>query len=67
MTKNNYSEHTINELIEMLKAYRDELGGDTKVYLTDFEYHGKQTMFELSEVAGEDELFIFYEANEGLW
>ena len=67
MTKNNYAEHTINELIEILEAYRDELGGDTKVFLTDFEYNGKQTMFELSEVAGEDELFIFYEANEGLW
>lgn len=64
---NNYAEHTIDELIEILQEYKKEMGGDTKVFLSDFEFNGKQTMFEVSKVTGENELFIFYEMHEGVW
>ena len=62
-----YKEYTINELIEVLNAYKAEMGGDTKVYMSDVEFNSKQTMFEISTVDDEEELYIFYEAHEGVW
>jgi hypothetical protein len=62
-----YKEYTIDELIEVLNAYRAEMGGNTKVYMSDVEFNSKQTMFELSTVDDEKELYIFYEAHEGVW
>lgn len=62
-----YKNHTIDELIEILQEYKKEMGGDTKVFLSDFEYNGKQEMFEVCKVEGEKELFIFYEMHEGVW
>lgn len=67
MNLSDYGTHTIDDLIKVLQVYKKEMGGDTKVYLSDFEFNGKQTEFELSKVQGEKELFIFYEMNEGLW
>lgn len=67
MALNDYSVHTIDELIKVLELYKKDLGGDTKVYLSDFEYNGKQTQFEITQVNNEKELFIFYEMNEGEW
>lgn len=69
MAKNlcDYSTKTIDELIQVLKNYKKELGGNTKVYLSDFEFNGKQTQFEVSQVEGEKELFLFYEMHESLW
>lgn len=69
MAKNlcDYGAKTIDELIEVLKHYKKEMGGDTKVYLSDFEFNGKQTQFEVSQVEGEKELFLFYEMHEDLW
>lgn len=64
---NDYGTHTIDELIKVLQEYKKELGGNTKIYLSDFEYNGKQTQFEISQVAGEKELFIFYEMHESEW
>ena len=43
------------------------LGGNTKVYLSDFEFNGKQTQFQITQVDDEKELFIFYEMHEGEW
>ena len=62
-----YKNHTIDELIEILQEYKKEMGGDTKVFLSDFEYNYKQKMFEVCKVEDENELFIFYEMHEGLW
>lgn len=62
-----YGPHSIDSLIEVLKEYKKEMGGDTLVYLSDFEYNGKQTQFELSKVEGQKELYIFYEMHEGEW
>ena len=62
-----YKEYTIKELIEVLNAYKTEMGEDTKVYLSDFEFNGKQTMFEFSTVEDEKELYLFYEMHEGVW
>ena len=62
-----YKEYTIDELIEVLNAYKAEMGGKTKVYMSDVEFNSKQTMFELSTVDDEKELYIFYEAHEGVW
>ena len=62
-----YKEYTINELLEVLNAYKAEMGGDTKVYMSDVEFNSKQTMFEISTVDNEEELYIFYEAHEGVW
>lgn len=62
-----YKEYTIDELIEVLNAYKEEMGGNTKVYMSDVEFNSRQTMFELSTVDDEKELYIFYEANEGVW
>lgn len=67
MAINEYGTHTIDNLIIILQEYKKILGGDTKVYLSDFEYNGKQTKFEVSEVDGCKELFIFYEMHEGEW
>lgn len=69
MAKNlcDYGAKTIDEFIEVLKHYKKEMGGDTKVYLSDFEFNGKQTQFEVSQVEGEKELFLFYEMHEDLW
>ena len=67
MTINEYGTHTIDNLINILQEYKKILGGDTKVYLSDFEYNGKQTKFEISEVNGYKGLFIFYEMHEGEW
>ena len=62
-----YKEYTIDELIKVLNAYKKELGGNTKVYMSDVEFNSKQTMFEISQVEGENELYIFYERHEGVW
>lgn len=62
-----YKEYTIDELIEVLNAYKEKIGGDVKMRLSDFEYNGKQTKFGLSEVEDEEGLFIFYEMHEGVW
>lgn len=62
-----YKEYTIDELIEELNEYKKIMGGKTKVYLSDFEFNGKQTKFEISKVAGEKELYLFYEMHEGVW
>ena len=35
--------------------------------LSDFEFNGKQTQFEITQVDNEKELFIFYEMHEDLW
>ena len=67
MAINDYGTHTIDNLINVLQEYKKILGGDTKVYLSDFEYNGKQTKFEVSEVNECKELFIFYEMHEGEW
>ncbi len=67
MALNDYGTHTIDGLIKALQEYKKVLGGDTKVYLSDFEYNGKQTQFEITQVQGEKELFIFYEMHEGEW
>ena len=67
MAINDYGVHTIDELIKVLELYKKNLGGDTKVYLSDFEYSGKQTQFEITQVNNEKELFIFYEMHEGEW
>lgn len=62
-----YKEYTIDELIKVLNAYKKELGGNTKVYMSDVEFNSKQTMFEISTVDDEKELYIFYEMHEGVW
>lgn len=67
MALNDYGVHTIDELIKVLELYKKDLGGDTKVYLSDFEFNGKQTQFEITQVNNEKELFIFYEMHEGEW
>lgn len=67
MAINDYGVHTIDNLINVLQEYKKILGGDTKVYLSDFEYNGKQTQFEITQVNNEKELFIFYEMHEGEW
>jgi hypothetical protein len=67
MALNDYGVHTIDELIKVLELYKKDLGGDTKVYLSDFEFNGKQTQFEITQVDNEKELFIFYEMHEDLW
>ena len=67
MAINDYGIHTIDNLINVLQEYKKILGGDTKVYLSDFEYNGKQTQFEITQVDNEKELFIFYEMHEGEW
>lgn len=67
MALNDYGTHTIDNLINVLQEYKKILGGDTKVYLSDFEYNGKQTQFEITQVDDEKELFIFYEMHEDLW
>lgn len=67
MAINDYGVHTIDNLINVLQEYKKILGGDTKVYLSDFEYNGKQTQFEITQVDNEKELFIFYEMHEGEW
>ena len=67
MALNDYGVHTIDELIKVLELYKKDLGGDTKVYLSDFEFNGKQTQFEITQVNNEKELFIFYEMHEDLW
>lgn len=67
MALNDYGTHTIDGLIKVLQEYKKVLGGDTKVYLSDFEYNGKQTRFEITQVTGEKELFIFYEMHGSEW
>lgn len=67
MALNDYGVHTIDNLINVLQEYKKILGGDTKVYLSDFEFNGKQTQFEITQVDNEKELFIFYEMHEDLW
>ena len=67
MAISDYGTHTIDNLINILQEYKKMLGGDTKVYLSDFEFNGKQTQFEITQVDNEKELFIFYEMHEGLW
>ena len=67
MAINDYGIHTIDNLINVLQEYKKILGGDTKVYLSDFEFNGKQTQFEITQVDNEKELFIFYEMHEDLW
>jgi hypothetical protein len=67
MALNDYGVHTIDELIKVLELYKKDLGGNTKVYLSDFEFNGKQTQFEITQVDNEKELFIFYEMHEDLW
>lgn len=67
MALNDYGVHTIDDLIKVLELYKKDLGGDTKVYLSDFEFNGKQTQFEITQVDNEKELFIFYEMHEDLW
>ena len=67
MALNDYGVHTIDELIKVLELYKKDLGGDTKVYLSDFEFNSKQTQFEITQVDNEKELFIFYEMHEGEW
>ena len=37
MALNDYGVHTIDELIKVLELYKKDLGGNTKVYLSDFE------------------------------
>ena len=48
MALNDYGEHTINDLIEVLQYFKKELGGNTKIHLSDFEYNGRQTRFEIT-------------------
>lgn len=67
MAISDYETHTIDNLINILQEYKKMLGGDTKVYLSDFEFNGKQTQFEVLQVENEKELFIFYEMHEGEW
>lgn len=62
-----YGTKTIDELIAVLQTHKKEMGGNTKVYLSDFEFNGKQTQFEIAKVEGEKELFLFYEMHEDLW
>lgn len=62
-----YKEYTIDELIKVLNVYKKEMGGNTKVYLSDFEYNGLQKNIEISKVEGRKELFLFYEMHEGEW
>lgn len=62
-----YGLHTIDELIAVLLHYKKEMGGDTLIHLSDFEYNGKQKMFEITQVEGEKELYFFYEMHEGEW
>lgn len=62
-----YKEYTIDGLILELTKYKKELGGNTKVYLSDDEFNCKQTIFEVAQVDGEDELYLFYDMNESLW
>jgi hypothetical protein len=64
---NTYGTKTIDQMIKIFSDYKKLLGGDTKVYLSDMEYNGKQTQFEVCEVDGEKEVFIFYEMHEGEW
>lgn len=64
---NEYGTHTIDELIKVLQEFKKELGGNTPIYLSDFEFNGKQTQFEISQCEGEKELFLFYEMHEGMW
>ena len=45
---NTYGTHTIDQMIKILSDYKKLLGGDTKIYLSDFEYNGKQTQFEVA-------------------
>lgn len=62
-----YDTHTIDELIKVLEEYKKEMGGNTKIYLSDFEYNGLQTKFEVSRVEGQKELYLFYEMHESEW
>ena len=64
-----YGEHTVDGLINALQVLKDRkvVSGNTKIYLSDIEFNGKQTMFELSKVEGCKELYLFYEMHEGLW
>ncbi len=67
MALNDYGEHTIDDLIKVLSYFKKELGGDTKIHLSDFEFNGRQTQFEITRVDNEKELFLFYEMHEGEW
>lgn len=62
-----YNTKTINELIKVLEFFKKELGGNTKVHLSDFEFNGKQTQFEVCRVQGCDELYLMYEMHEDTW
>jgi hypothetical protein len=69
MAINEYKVHTIDEMIKILQAFKTQEGlpGSTPIYLSDFEFNGKQTQFEVTQVEGEKELFIMYEMNEQEW
>ena len=42
--------------------------GNTPIYLSDFEFNGRQTQFEISLLEGRDnELYLFYEMHEQRW
>lgn len=62
-----YKEYTIDELIQVLAVYKKEMGGNTKIYLSDVEFNGLQKNMEISKVEGRKELFLFYEMHEGMW
>jgi hypothetical protein len=59
-----YGTHTIDDLIKVLKVFRDNLGGDTLVHLADFECNCRHKQFEINQVVNEKELFLFFERNE---
>ena len=62
-----YNTKTIDELIKVLQYYKKVLGGTTPVHLSDFEFNGKQTQFEVSQVEGCKELYLMYEQHESMW
>lgn len=65
-----YGVHTIDEMIALLMHIKKEwnVTGNTPIYLSDFEYNGRQTQFEISMVEErENELYLFYEMHEEMW
>ena len=67
MALNDYKKHTIKELIQVLQHFAKKLGENTCIYLSDFEFNGKQTQFEITQIDDEKELFFMYEMHEELW
>lgn len=59
-----WGEHTIDDMIKVLKMYKDAIGGDKRLCITDAAFNERFLEYEISLVEGEKDVYLVIENGE---